>query len=417
MAHEAKSVIVVGAGIVGVATAIWLQRAGHTVTLIDRDGPAAGTSYGNAGILASSSVVPVTVPGLIGNIPKYLFNPDSPMFMRWRYLPKLLPWLIRYLRQANADDVAHIAKAMTPILFDSAEQHLALANGTGAEKYITTGTYIYGYQDKAAYEADSVAWNLRKANGFNWEELDAAAFDAIEPVFEGHIGYGIKLSDHGYISDPGNYVKALADHFIQQGGTFLQAELVDVETVNSQLVSVITNTQTIHCDEMVLATGVWSGPLAKKLGVHMPIEAERGYHIELVNPNKTPNHPVMIASGKFVATPMDGRLRCAGIVEFGGLDAPPSRKPFELLKTQIHALIPGLKYDRIDEWMGARPAPIDSIPSIGPFATIKGAHAAFGHQHVGLTGGPKTGRIVADIISGRKPNLDLEPYRVSRFTE
>ena len=161
--------------------------------------------------------------------------------------------------------------------------------------------------------------------------------------------------------------------------------------------------------------GSWSKPLARKLGLDIPLESERGYHLELVEPIRMPSAPVMIASGKFVATPMDGRLRLAGIVEFGGLDAPPSRAPFELLERNIRAAMPGLTWKDRREWMGHRPAPADSIPVIGEAPGVGGAFLGFGHHHVGLTGGPKTGRLLAQLVCGRAPNIDLAPYAPNRF--
>ena len=170
-----------------------------------------------------------------------------------------------------------------------------------------------------------------------------------------------------------------------------------------------------HCDGAVLAAGAWSGRLAAKFGLKAPLETERGYHLELWEPSVMPRSPVMVASGKFVATPMDGRLRLAGVVEFGGLKAAPSRAPYRLLEQNIRAAMPGLTWKRTVEWMGHRPSMADSIPVIGEVPGLSGAYAAFGHDHVGLTGGPKTGRIMAQIISGTRPNIDLDPYSPARF--
>ncbi|MDJ1018343.1 MAG: FAD-dependent oxidoreductase, partial [Paracoccaceae bacterium] len=173
--------------------------------------------------------------------------------------------------------------------------------------------------------------------------------------------------------------------------------------------------ETLPCDGAVLATGAWSGPLARDLGLKVPLESERGYHLELWEPSVMPRAPVMIASQKFVATPMEGRLRLAGIVELGGLDAPPSRAPFDLLRRSAKAAMPGLEWAREEEWMGHRPAPADSIPVIGAVPGLQGAYTAFGHHHIGLTSGPKTGRLLSQIIAGKQPNLDVGAYSPARF--
>ncbi len=411
-----STIAIIGAGIVGVSTAIWLQRDGHKVVLIDREGPAAGTSYGNGGVLASCAVVPVNAPGLLKSAPGMLMRSDSPLFIRWSYLPKMLPWLLSYIGKANQRDTKHAAKALTQLLYDSLEQHQALAHGTGAERWLKPSDYVFIYRDRQEFERDAYVWSLRRELGFKWEELEGQALNEYDPIFQGTRNFGVRLRDHGTISDPGKYVTALADHMQQAGGELVIAEVAEIEMDGGKVSGVRTSEGLIECDAVVLAAGVWSKNLAEKSGIKVPMETERGYHIELVNPSVMPRSPMMLTSGKFVITPMEGRIRCAGIVEFGGLDADANKAPFDLLKRQIHEAIPNLIYDRIDEWMGHRPAPADSIPLIGEMKQGSGAYAAFGHHHIGLTGGPKTGRMIADLISARKNNIDLAPFRVSRFT-
>ena len=408
-----KTIAIVGAGIVGVSAAIWLQREGHKVMLIDRGAPGDGTSYGNAGVLASVAIMPVTGPGLIAKAPRMLFDPNQPLFLKWGYLPKLMPWLVKYLRHANAEDATRIAAALAPIIGDSLADHQALSEGTGAEKWIVPGDYVFGYGSRADYEAEAFTWKIRREHGFEPQEIED--FKAYDPVFSEKIGFGIKMPNHGRITSPGDYVKDLARHAEANGTQMIKADVRGILRENGQVTGLRTTGETIACDTVILATGVWSKPMADMLGLNVPLESERGYHIELWEPNFMPRGPVMIASGKFVATPMEGRLRLAGGVELGGLKAPPSRAPFDLLKRQALAAMPGLTWARETEWMGHRPAPSDSIPVIGEVPGIKGAYLGFGHHHVGLTGGPKTGRLLAQMISGRKPNIDVGVYSPSRF--
>lgn len=414
-ARNKKHVAIVGAGIVGVSTAIWLQRAGHRVTLIDSRGVAEGASYGNGGVLAAIAVVPVTVPGLLSKAPKMLFGRDGPLFLRWSYLPKLVPFLLKYLGHGNASDVNRIADGLTLLLQDTADQHLAVAHGTGAEKYIHVGDYLFGYADRAAYVADSFGWDIRRARGYEIEELDAARLGEVDPAMAGRFGFGVRCPGHGHISDPGAYIKALSAHVMQQGGAFKQADATGLLKDGDKVTGIVTSEGQIEADDVVIATGVWSGPLAEKLGINLPMEAERGYHIEFVNPSIMPRNPIMVASGKFVMTPMEGRLRCAGIVEFGGLTEERSRAPLELLKRQTLALFPELEYDRIDEWMGFRPSTSDSLPLIGASERCPNVWTGFGHQHIGLTAGPKTGRWLAQLIDGQPPNVDLDAFSPLRF--
>lgn len=416
MSAQKKTVAIVGAGIVGVSTAVWLQRDGHDVILIDKAGPAEGASHGNGGVLASCAVVPVTGPGLLKKAPGMLMDPNKPLFLKWSYLPRLMPWLVKYLKHANVDDTRRIAQALTPIIGDSLADHQALSQGTGAEKWIKPGDYLYLYNNRAHFDTDAFGWSLRRENGFTWDELEGDAFAAYDPIFSKDLGFAVKMGNHGRITDPGMYVKDLARHVESQGGRFIKAMVDDVVRENGKVTGVRAGGETIPCDAVVIATGVWSKPLAKKLGLSVSLEAERGYHLELWEPSVMPKAPVMIASGKFVATPMDGRLRLAGIVEFGGIDAPPSRAPFELLKKNVQAAIPGISWRKEVEWMGHRPAPADSIPVIGAVPGMTGAFLGFGHHHIGLTGGPKTGRLLALMISGRSPNTDMGPYAPSRYS-
>lgn len=410
-----RRVVVIGAGIVGVSTAVHLQRDGHDVTLLDRQPPGEATSFGNAGIVACSSMVPVTVPGLLGKVPGYLLDPDSPLYLRWRYLPKLMPWLIPYLRRGTAGKAAEIAAHLAPIVSDAVEQHRQLAEGTTAAKWLVDSEVLYAYANRTAFEADAFAWNLRRENGFRWEVFDRKQLLDFEPILGPKIQCGILLRDHATVRYPSFYVKDLAAHFVSQGGSLVAGEAEDVLLTDGRVSAVVTSEGRLACDAAVIAGGAWSARLTARIGLKTPLESERGYHIELSNPNITPRCPVALASGKFFATTMAEGLRCAGLVEFGGLDAPASKKPFAMLKRRIKELFPKLVYEEAREWMGHRPAPIDSLPFLGEAPGRRGLYCAFGHHHIGLTGGPKTGRLVADLISGRKPNLDLAPYRVDRF--
>ena len=412
---DKKTIAIIGAGIVGVSAAVWLQRDGHDVILIDKAGPGEGTSHGNGGVLASCSIVPVTVPGLLQKAPKMLFSPSQPLFMKWGYFPKLLPWLMRYLSHANADDVERTAAALTPIVGDSLNDHKALAEGTGAEKWLEPSDYLFLYENREHFDGDAFGWSIRRKHGFHWEELEGQAFHDYDPIFSQDIGFAAKLGDHGHIKDPGQYVKDLAAHVEANGGRIVRAAVDDVVRNNGKVTGVRTEGETIACDTAIVTAGVWSGPLAKRLGISVPLESERGYHLELIEPSAMPRSPVMVASGKFVATPMEGRIRLAGIVEFGGLDAAPSRAPFELMRKNARAAFPGVTWKDEVEWMGHRPAPADSIPIIGDVPGIEGAYMGFGHHHIGLTGGPKTGRLLAQMIAGRTPNADLSVYAPARF--
>ena len=243
-----QTIAIIGAGIVGVSTAVWLQREGIDVVLIDRAGPAEGTSYGNGGVLASCACVPVTVPGLISKAPKMLFDPNQPLFLKWGYLPRLAPWLIRYLRNTNARDTERIAAAIAGVVSDSLSEHQAVAKGTGAEKWIVPSDYLYLYNTRSDFNGDAFGWSLRRKHGFTWDELEGAEFRAYDPAFADHLGFAVRMRDHGRIADPGQYVKDLAAHVERQGGRVLKGEVTDIVRDGGAVTGVRVGGETIACD-------------------------------------------------------------------------------------------------------------------------------------------------------------------------
>lgn len=410
-----KHVIVAGAGIVGVSTAIWLQREGYEVTLVDREGPAAGTSHGNAGVLASGAMIPVTMPGLLPKVPKMLLDPMQPLYLKFGYLPKLLPFLRQYLSYCTMDDVRSYAADMATLIGDSVEQHRHLAAGTGAEKFIQDNDFCFGYETKAAFDADAHWWQIRKDNGFVVDVETAEEFAAHDPLYHGQFEMIARCKNHGQITDPGEYVKTLAQHFTNNGGHIQLATITGISVDKGKIHALESDQGPIRGDEFVLTTGVWTKALMESLGLAAPVESERGYHVEFLNPSAMPKSPMMVTTGKFVITPMQGRIRCAGVVEFGGTKAGPSAAPIKLLRRRFAELFPDITYDNTVEWLGHRPAPTDSRPLIGALQGMENAYTGFGHQHVGLTGGAKTGRLIAGMITGFQPNIDLKPFSPNRF--
>lgn len=406
----------IGAGVVGVATAVWLQRGGHDVILLDPLGAGAAASYGNGGVLASGALVPVNAPGIAGAAPRMWLGRDGPLFLRGAYLPRMLPWLAGYLRNATPQGAERVARALAPLLLDSVAEHQALSAGTGAERHVVPCDYFYLYSTAAAFEADRFGWDLRRRHGVGWKEVagrDAVA--ALDPAFAPAFDHAVQLPGHGRVPDPGPYVVALAEHVVRKGGRIIRARAEAVAVEGGAVTGVRAGGQTIPCSAVVVTAGAWSGALAASLGVKVPLESERGYHLELWEPSAMPRAPAMLAAAKLVITPMEGRIRLAGLVEFGGLEAPPSEPPVALLRRAAARYLPGITWRESRSWMGHRPALTDSIPVIGPVPGVSGAFLGFGHHHVGLTAAPATGRILAQLVAGRRPNIDLAPYAPSRF--
>ena len=410
-----KTVIVAGAGIVGVSTAIWLQRFGYQVKLIDRAGPASGTSYGNAGVLASGSVIPVTTPGLISKSPRMLLDRNKPLFLKYSYLPRLVPFLFKYLAHANIEHVETYATAMSQLLYDTVDQHKSLAKGTGAEHYIQATDYLFGYDTEEAFEKDHFAWKLRSKLKHDFDILKGDTLKNIDPIYRDAFKVIVVNKNHGKISDPGEYIKQLAKYFVNNNGEILRANITSFQQKDSTIVGLETDNGVHRADHVIFTLGPWSGDISKRLGLNIPFETERGYHIELINPSKMPENSIMVSSGKFVVTPMNGRIRLAGLVEFGGLKAEASKAPIELLKKNAKKLFANIEYDNITEWLGHRPTTANSLPLIGRINSYKNVLVGFGHQHVGLTGGAKTGRILAELLDEREPNIQLSWFDPNEY--
>lgn len=407
-------IIVIGAGICGLSSAIWLRRAGHDVTLIDRDHPGAGASFGNAGLLAQWGVIPVNTPDLPKTALKYLFNPKSPLFMQWSALPRMTPWLWQFMRNATERQLPHMVEGLAHIVTDSVDQHRALTKGTRAEHRITESAFSFVYNSRAEYEADARGWTLRASFGQEPELIEGPAVHEVEPILDSGCGFMARLRDHGHILDPGGYMTDLAAVLEDEGGKYLQADAQDISLENGRVTSVITSQGKLPCDHAVLTAGVWSKPLMQKLGLNVPLIAERGHHLHFKNPSQMPRDPMMIVKGKFGVTPMSSGLRCAGTVELGDTTKGPNQTVLRLIGDHVKKVFPDLQYDGVDEWLGFRPSTPDSLPLIGQIGRT-GVYAGFGHQHIGLTAGPKTGRIIASMISGHPPNSDLSAYDANRF--
>ncbi len=411
-----KQIVIIGAGINGVSAAIWLRRAGLDVTLVDRHDPGSrdSASYGNAGVLASCSVAPVTAPGMLFKSPKMLLDPNFPLFLRWSYLPTLAPWLLRYMSHANVEDNWRISKGLAAITGDSLAQHQQLVAGTDAQDWVVPTDYSFAYLDRAAFEGDAFTWELREKAGFVPQLLEGEAVREFEPLLSPKFNLLAVMKDHGLVQNPGGYVAALADVALGLGCKFIKAQVNDIEMVDGHASAVLTEAGKIECDKAVLTGGVWSKTLMEKLGVHVPMESERGYHMTFKSPSQALRSPIMVTTGKFVANVMQDGLRCAGVVEFGGLEAEASDKPLKLLEKQMKLAFPEIEYEGTDSWLGHRPAPSDSLPLIGEVQD-SGVFVGFGHHHIGLTAGARTGRMIADLITSGKTDIDPSPYEPTRF--
>ena len=415
----AKTVAVIGAGMVGICAASFLQRDGHQVIVLDPGEPGEGTSFGNAGCLNGTSVVPMSMPGMIKNVPRWLMDPLGPLAIRWRYLPTLAPWLIRFLRAGTPERIEAQARALRTLLGPTLDTLQPLVKDAGAEDLIHRAGHLAVYRSEATYAKDAYAWKLRRDNGARLTELNADELRQYEPAVARDCIRGVLMEENGHTSNPHRLVQSLAAALLRNGGKLRHARALGFRLEGERLKAVRTDKGEVACDAAVVAAGAWSKPLAAELGDKVPLETERGYHIVIRDPEAMPRLPITDSDGKFVATPMETGLRIAGTVELAGLAAPPNWQRARMLVEQGKKLLPSLQAsypeERLSLWMGHRPSLPDSLPCIGPARRTPDVVYAFGHGHVGMAGSPMTGRLVADLVTGRKPTVDPTPFRAARF--
>jgi D-amino-acid dehydrogenase len=414
-----KTVGVIGAGMVGVAAASFLQRAGHEVFIVEPGNPGEGASFGNAGCLNGSSVVPMSMPGMIRNVPGWLTDPMGPLTIRWSYLPTLAPWLIRFIRSGTPDKVRAQARALRAILGPSLPTLAPLLKNAGAQELVKNVGHLFVYRSDAQWQKESAAWALRRDNGVAWDEFDADGLRQLEPALSREFVKGVLVAENGHTVNPHRLVNTLADAFRRDGGRIERARVTGFELDGTRLKGIRTENGTLAADAAVVAAGAWSKPLAAELGDQIPLETERGYHLIIRDPEVAPRIPVADAAGKFVATPMETGLRVAGTVELAGLAAPPNWERSRVLLKHVHRLFPALREsypeERLSMWMGHRPSTPDSLPVIGHARRTPDVVYAFGHGHVGMAASPMTGKLVAELVSGAPTSADVAPFSATRF--
>ena len=414
--------VVIGAGIVGVCCALSLQRSGWRVTLLEPGDPGGeqAASYGNGGWLSPSSVVPMSMPGLWKKVPGYLLDRDGPLVIRWSALPRLAPWLLRFVRAgATVARVEATARALSALLHDAPQRHAALAAQAGVGPLIRHDGLLYTYPSRADFEAEALSWRLRRDNGVVWEEWDETTLHARVPALSARYRFGAWVAGGGNCQDPGAYVAALTAFAQAQGTQVVRGRALGFAFDAGRLRAVRTEAGALDCDLAVVAAGAHSKPLAREAGDRVPLESERGYHVELTGSVDTLPMPVMPSDGKMANISMDGRLRIAGQVELASVAAAPDWRRVEVLMRHArssYGAVARLPADTPQRrWMGHRPSTPDGRPVIGRSQRSAQVLYAFGHGHVGLAAGPVTGQLVAELAAGQAPSVDLGPYSPRRF--
>jgi D-amino-acid dehydrogenase len=415
-----QHIAVIGAGIVGAATALQLVREGHRVTIIEPETPGGeqAASYGNGAWISPASIIPMSMPGLWKKVPGYLLDQTGPLTIRWASLPGLLPWLMRFLAAgASVLKVTRTAAILHGLIGDAPERHQALADFAGCSALIRRDGLVYAYPDRAAFEAEALSWRLRRENGLIWQELDGAALRALLHALSPHYGFGILVPAGSHCLDPGAYVAALVAKAEVLGTSLMRARATGFRIEGGRLAAVTTDQGDVPCTRAVIAAGIRSAVLAQAAGDSIPLASERGYHVVIPDPAAAPAIPVMPSDGKMANTLTSTGLRAAGQVELASPDAPPDWRRADILFAHLKRAYPALANTPSPSarWMGHRPSTPDGLPVIGRARATPDVLYALGHGHIGLATAPATADLVTAMIAGRTPHLDCTPFSPERF--
>lgn len=405
---------VIGAGIVGVCSAMYLRREGFRVTLIERGEPGEACSAGNAGNLGVASCVPFSLPGIVWKVPRLMLDRSSPLAVRPAHLLSAMPWFVRFLRAGRRERVEEIADALRSLMQLLHDAYAPLVAEAGAEHLIARVGRLHVHQSEASFVAGRYAMDIRRRRGIAIDTLTGDQVREIEPALGPCVTAGYFIPEGAHCLNPLRFVKALAQGFVRGGGALLRAHVRGLDLARADRAVILTDAGRHEADAVVIAAGAWSGPLAAQLGARVPLEAERGYHAMVPNAVGL-KVPVVDSESDVVLTPMEHGLRVSGMAEFAAVDAPPRYRYADMMLGHARKLLPGIGTDGAVKWMGPRPSLPDGKPIIDRSARYPRAYFAFGHGHVGLGTAAITGRLIGQLVAGRTPELDLEPFRHDRF--
>ena len=417
---QRKRVLVVGAGIVGMSCALWLQRAGHAVTVCDPTPPLPGVGYeaaasfGNSCTIAYGAVLPVAMPGITAAVPRMLSNRDGPLSLFWGDVPGLLPWLWSFIRASRPSEVQRITAVLGQLIRLTAAGLEPLIEQAGLQARVRRTGCLYVYRTAAQFEASQATLQMRAEQGVRTQVLQAAQLREEEPGLKPDYARAVRFLDTCSLDDPHHFMMGLAQDFQRRGGTVVQAAVEAVSRQSEARAAIAGGQVVAQGDLVVIAAGARSGRLAASLGDRIRLDAERGYHVLFPQDGHRLNSPVCDPEAGFYLTPLGEGLRAAGTVELGGLGKPLRPHRTAMIERVSRRLVPGLG-PAGRTWLGFRPSMPDSLPVIGHSPSDPQVIHAFGHGHVGLTLAGITGRLVAELASGVPPSMDLAPLAPHRF--
>lgn len=413
MQEEQHSVAVIGVGIIGLCTALNLQRSGHSVTVIDALEPGASASYGNSGMLSADSTIPMALPGMLRNVPKWLRDPLGPLHVDPGYLPKVTPWLIRWMLAGRMKTARKASFALAQLHRNTLPAYRTLLGADAYADLVREVGNIQLWDTAQPSLSERISEELRKEQGITTVALSVDELQDLVPGITKNVTRALFFPNNANAVNPQRLAMTIARFFSEAGGTHLHEKVYSVFP-DAMGLRIVTNCSDLRFSKVVIATGAWSHQLLGPLGHRVPLETERGYHMQLESDSVGLKIPILFRSRGFSASPMEMGLRLSGTVEFAGLDRPPRPARAEVLLKQGKALFPDLRFRDCKMWMGFRPSLPDSVPIIDQSPKHPGLFLAFGHGHTGLTAGAVTGELITRMVNGQPPMFDMTPYSVKR---
>ena len=413
--NEKHEVIVVGSGVIGVCSALSLQKKGLSVLLIDKDKPCAGASFGNAGAIVDASCVPNAMPGILSEVISMAFRRHSPLSIRPRYLHRILPWLIRFLLESRQSRFHANGRNLHGLTQHAVSSWRSLTDNTVLSMLLGEGGWLKVYESKSTFESTRIARGLMSEFGVPFELLTKGDIQSLEPNLAPIYEYGFFQKECLNILDPTKLVEGMVSLFVSRGGQYRQFSVDQLVSCNDSI-KLVGPTSNLIAEQVVIATGAASKHLAKQVGDNIPLDTERGYH--LMFPTSTSDllsRPVVNGESSFVLSPMQSGIRMTAQVEFAGLDGKPDYSKIRSLMPSAKRMLPDIELKEESVWMGCRPSLPDSLPVIGRSKKSPRVCYAFGHQHLGMTLGAVTGLLVSQLVCGEKSFLDTTPYAPDRF--
>ena len=411
-----RSTVVIGGGIVGICCALYLQKDGHTVTLIEPEKPGDSTAKWSCGQIAVSEIIPQSKPDIIKKVPGWLIDQKGPLALRPAALPGLLPWMLRFVSHARSSRINTIAHELASLTQRAFQDYAPLLENCRRDDLIGQHPTLELFDTASGLAHEQTYVELRRSLGFASEVLNAEQIAEKEPALAGRFSHGLLLEDWRTVCDTETFIAELANSFVGQGGELVQGSVSRIDTQGSRAVGVTLESGERHpAEQVVVAAGNGSKAFFDSLGVKVPLIKVGGYQVVLPTPDVEVTHASFYADGGFGIIPMERGLQIGGTIEFASEHAEPNFKRAEMILEKAQSILPGLNTDGMEFGAGWRPFLPDTKPVIDRSPALENVAMAFGHGQLGLTVGATTGKLVADLLAGKSTDVDLTPFKASRF--